>query len=43
KDSNGLKAIDRQEVILDIFVSRANTREAVLQSNSRNSSRCCRA
>lgn len=31
KDSNGLKAIDRQEVILDIFVSRAKTREAVLQ------------
>lgn len=31
KDSNGLKAIDRQEIILDIFVSRAKTREAVLQ------------
>ena len=31
KDSRGLHAIDRQEVILDIFVSRAKTKEAVLQ------------
>lgn len=31
KDSLGLHAIDRQEVILDIFVSRAKTKEAVLQ------------
>ncbi|MDR2845502.1 MAG: GTPase HflX [Puniceicoccales bacterium] len=30
KDS-GLRVIDRQEVILDIFASRASTREAVLQ------------
>ena len=31
KDSKGLRAIDRQEIILDIFVSRAKTKEAVLQ------------
>ncbi len=31
KDSLGLRAIDRQEIILDIFVSRAKTKEAVLQ------------
>ncbi|MEY4403227.1 MAG: hypothetical protein RIR91_1262 [Verrucomicrobiota bacterium] len=31
KDSLGLHAIDRQEVILDIFVTRAKTKEAVLQ------------
>jgi GTPase len=31
KDSRGLRAIDRQEVILDIFITRAKTREAVLQ------------
>lgn len=31
KDAPGLHAIDRQEVILDIFVTRAKTREAVLQ------------
>jgi GTP-binding protein HflX len=31
KDSGGLKAIDRQEIILDIFVTRAKTKEAVLQ------------
>ena len=30
KDSLGLRAIDRQEIILDIFVSRAKTKEAVL-------------
>lgn len=27
KDSRGLRAIDRQEVILDIFITRAKTRE----------------
>jgi GTP-binding protein HflX len=31
KDAPGLSVIDRQEVILDIFVTRAKTREAVLQ------------
>ena len=31
KDAPGLHVIDRQEVILDIFVTRAKTREAVLQ------------
>ncbi len=31
KDAPGLRVIDRQEVILDIFASRATTREAVLQ------------
>lgn len=31
KDSGGLRAIDRQEIILDIFVTRAKTKEAVLQ------------
>ncbi len=31
KDAPGLRVIDRQEVILDIFASRAKTREAVLQ------------
>ncbi len=31
KDSQGIRTIDRQEVILDIFIARAKTREAVLQ------------
>lgn len=31
KDAPGLRVIDRQEVILDIFAARAKTREAVLQ------------
>jgi GTP-binding protein HflX len=31
KDAPGLRVIDRQEVILDIFASRATTKEAVLQ------------